>query len=79
MRSAAKVFYLAVFAFLNLTSANHDGHEQLKHDADTCAVSRLSILQHLLSIWQLTLDSASRLTPAPWCPTPAFPTPPLTK
>ncbi|KAH8429970.1 ER oxidoreductin [Aspergillus melleus] len=38
MRSAAKVFYLAVFAFLNLTSANHGGHEQSKLEVDTCAI-----------------------------------------
>ncbi|PLB50698.1 oxidoreductin [Aspergillus steynii IBT 23096] len=38
MRSAAKLFYLAVFSLLNLTSANHDGHEQSQLEVDTCAI-----------------------------------------
>ncbi|KAE8351403.1 endoplasmic reticulum Oxidoreductin 1-domain-containing protein [Aspergillus coremiiformis] len=38
MHSAAKVFYLAVFAFLRLTNANSHGESTLHHDHETCAI-----------------------------------------
>jgi hypothetical protein len=39
MRSAAKVFYLAVFAFLRLANADSHGESSLHHGHDACAVS----------------------------------------
>lgn len=42
MRSAARLFYLALFAFSKLTNADHDEVDSRLHSADTCAVSDLT-------------------------------------
>jgi hypothetical protein len=39
MRSAAKLFYLAVFGFMSLASADDHERSSVQHDHDTCAVS----------------------------------------